>query len=127
VDGGRALDGKNEKRNGGRDQVCRELRRENGNLWGASPGLGRLLGVYGVTLGEICSHEVYVEPEVAISCSQARLLMEGGGHQHTHKIFDPKFALPTRCVEIKTEQKLRESTTNNWPNLRPIPWARTNL
>ena len=24
------------------------------------------------------------------------------------------------------EQRLREWPTNNWPNLRPIPWANTN-
>ena len=24
------------------------------------------------------------------------------------------------------EQRLREWPTNNWPNLRPIPWASTN-
>jgi hypothetical protein len=34
--------------------------------------------------------------------------MEGGGHDTTHKTFNPKFVLPTRCTGIKMEQRLEE-------------------
>jgi hypothetical protein len=33
---------------------------------------------------------------------------EGGGHQYTHKTFNPIFVLPTRCAGKKMEQRLRE-------------------
>ena len=49
-----------------------------------------------------------MEPEVVTSYSQIRLQMEGGGHQFTHKSFDSKFVLPTRCAGIKMEQRLKE-------------------
>ena len=44
-----------------------------------------------------------------------------------HKFFNPNFALPTRYAGIKMEQRLREQTTNDCPNLRPIPCERANL
>jgi hypothetical protein len=40
-------------------------------------------------------------------------------HHSTHKTFNPKFVLHTRCAGIKTEQGLREHPTNNCHNLRP--------
>jgi hypothetical protein len=49
-----------------------------------------------------------MEPEVATSCTQTRLVVEGGGHQHFHKTLDSKFVLPKRCLVIKLEQILRE-------------------
>lgn len=43
----------------------------------------------GVTLVETPSLR-NMEPEVAISCSQAGLPVDGGGYQPTHKTFIPK-------------------------------------
>jgi hypothetical protein len=60
-----------------------------------------------------------IQDEMSTSCSQAELPVEGGGHKSTHKTFDPKCALPTRCAGIKMEQGLRGWPTNVWPNLRP--------
>jgi hypothetical protein len=60
------------------------------------------------------------------SCSQAGLPVQGKEHQDIHKTFDSKFVLPTRCAGTKMEQRLREWPTNDWPNLRPIPWASTS-
>jgi hypothetical protein len=42
-----------------------------------------------------------MEPESAISSNDARLPMEGLGHQPSHKTLDPQFILPTRYVGIK--------------------------
>lgn len=41
-----------------------------------------------------------MEAELAISCNQARLQMEGEGHQPKHKILDTKFVLLT-CAGVK--------------------------
>lgn len=60
------------------------------------------------------------ETEVANFSSQAGAPVEGGGHQHIQKIFHPKFVLTTRIIGIKLEQRLREWSTNSWPNKRPI-------
>jgi hypothetical protein len=50
-----------------------------------------------------------METEVATSCIQAGLPVEGRGHQPTHKtFFNPKFVLLTKCAGIKIEQRLRE-------------------
>jgi len=49
-----------------------------------------------------------------------------GRHQSTHKTFNPKFVLPTSCVEIKMEQILRKKPTKNCLNFRPLPQERTN-
>jgi hypothetical protein len=59
--------------------------------------------------------------ETVTFCNQARLPMEGGEYQSTHKTFNPKFFLPTRYAGIKMEQKLRKWPTRYWPNLRPMP------
>jgi hypothetical protein len=48
-----------------------------------------------------------METEVS-SYSQAGLPVEEGGHQPTHKTFNRKLVLPTRCIGIKMEQILRE-------------------
>jgi hypothetical protein len=45
---------------------------------------------------------------MAMSCSKAGLQKEEEGHQSTHKTFNPKFVLPTKCAGIKMEQRLRE-------------------
>lgn len=50
--------------------------------------------------------------------SQAELSVEQKGHQATHKTFDTNFVLSTKCTEIKMDQKLREETTNDYPNER---------
>jgi hypothetical protein len=62
-----------------------------------------------------------MEPEVATSFSQAGLALEGGEHQPSHKTFDTKFALLTSCAGIKMEQRLKEWSTYDWINMKPIP------
>lgn len=49
-----------------------------------------------------------MEPEEATFCSQAELPVEEGGHQHTHKTFDPKFVLHTSSVGTKIEGMVNE-------------------
>jgi hypothetical protein len=44
------------------------------------------------------------------------LSVEEGFHQPTHKTFNPKFALPIRCTEIKREPEI-EGTDTDWPNM----------
>jgi hypothetical protein len=84
-------------------------------------------------MGDICTssrrHGIplrYRETEVATSCSQAGLLVEGGGLQSNHKTLNPKFVLPTRCAGIKMEQRMREWPAIGWLHLRPIPWEKAN-
>ena len=48
-----------------------------------------------VTLAKTPSKGGGTEPEPAISCNQARLPVEGLGHQPSHKAFDLQFVLPT--------------------------------
>lgn len=75
---------------------------------GWRPEIGRLWRVYRVTLIDIPTN-VDTVTEVATFCSQTGLLIEGGGHQSTHKTFNPKFVLPPiRCTGIKMEQRLTE-------------------
>jgi hypothetical protein len=38
-----------------------------------------------------------------------------------------KTSLLTRCSWIKMEQRLKEWPSNDWPNLRHIPWEKANL
>jgi hypothetical protein len=47
------------------------------------------------------------EPELTISCNQARHV-EGLGHQQGNNIFDLQFVLPTKGEEIKVAQKFWE-------------------
>jgi hypothetical protein len=54
--------------------------------------------------------------------SQVEFPVEG----KSHKTFNPKYVLPTRCKGIKMEQRLRDWSTNDWPNLRLIPCKRDN-
>lgn len=61
------------------------------------------------------------DPEPAISCKQARLPMEGLGHQSKHKTLDLHFVLPTGFADIKVAQKLWDWLTNDWSNLKPMP------
>jgi hypothetical protein len=42
-----------------------------------------------------------IEPETAISYNQARLPMEGLGHQPSHNSLDPQFVLTIRCTGVK--------------------------
>lgn len=44
-----------------------------------------------------------IETEVATSYSQLGLSVGVEGHQHTHKNFNAKFVLPTRCTRIKRD------------------------
>ena len=62
-----------------------------------------------------------MEPEMATFCNQARLPMEGLGHQLSHKTFDLQFVLPVGCTEVKMEQKLRGWPSNGWSILRLMP------
>jgi hypothetical protein len=48
-----------------------------------------------------------IETEVATYCTQAGLPEEGERHQSTHKTFNPKFVLCTRCAGIKMEPRLK--------------------
>jgi hypothetical protein len=61
-----------------------------------------------------------IETEVATSYRQAGFPKEGG-HQFTHKTFNPKCAFPIRCAGIKMKQGIRKQSANDCPNLRPIP------
>ena len=45
----------------------------------------------------------YIETEVATSCNQIGLSKEERRHQSTHKTFNQKYTLPTRCAGIKIE------------------------
>jgi hypothetical protein len=42
------------------------------------------------------------------------------------KIFDLKGLLLNICRETKMEHRWKKWTTNDWLNLRPIPWSRMN-
>ena len=61
-----------------------------------------------------------IESEIVTFCSQAGLSVERGGYQPTHKTFNPKFVLATRCAGIKIEKRLKKWPTNDWPSLRPL-------
>jgi hypothetical protein len=67
-----------------------------------------------------------METEMGTSGSQTGFLGEETGHHSTHKIFNPKFVLPTRCVEITLDQRMKEQKTNDCPNLRLILFERAN-
>jgi hypothetical protein len=49
-----------------------------------------------------------MELEPAISCNQARLPMEGLGHQPRNKTLNPQFVLPIRCVGVKDAAEFEE-------------------
>jgi hypothetical protein len=55
-----------------------------------------------------------IKTEVASTCTQARLPEEGEGHQYSHKIFNPKFVLPTRHAGIKMEKRPREQPNKDY-------------
>jgi hypothetical protein len=80
----------------------------------------------GVTLAESLSTGDK-ETDVDSFCSQAGLPVAGGEHQPIHKTFNLKLVLPTCHTGIKMKQRLREQPTNDWSNMRHIPWQRTNL
>ena len=84
---------------------------------GLAGGLG--WGGFGESMG-VALAEIPIETEVATSCSQTRVPVEEGRHQSTHKTFNPKSVLSTRCIGIKMELRLREQLTNDYPSLRPI-------
>ena len=54
-----------------------------------------------------------IEPESAITSNEASLPMEGLEHQPSHKILDPQFILPTRCVGLKRGAEF-EGRANEW-------------
>ena len=62
-----------------------------------------------------------MEPELGISCNQARLPVEAQAHQPSHKTFALQFVLPVDCAGVKMEQREREWTSNDWSSLRPRP------
>ena len=73
--------------------------REKGNQ-------GRGMASLGLAGNSIWKKWVWsLKPEVDTSCSQARLLVEGGGHQPTHQTFYPKFPLPTRYAGMNMKQR----------------------
>ena len=56
-------------------------------------------------------------------CGQTGLPVEEGD---TNPPTISKSVLTTRCARIKMEQRLRGWPTNDWSNLRPIPWKKAN-
>lgn len=67
-----------------------------------------------------------METEMATSCNQERLPMEGSEHHLSYTTLDPQFVMPIIWVGIKLEQKLKEWPTHDWTNLRPTAWERTH-
>jgi hypothetical protein len=63
-------------------------------------GCDRLPGLNGVDLGEMF-YSGEMESEDTTSCKQLGPLVEGSGHQHTFKIFDPEFFLSKRNAGTK--------------------------
>jgi hypothetical protein len=57
------------------------------------------------------------ELELAISCDQRRLPMEGLWYQTSHRTFNPQSVLLTRCTGVKLERNLRKWPTNGWIQL----------
>lgn len=77
------------------ERAGRENRNQRGHLWDNSETRDR--GGSEESIGVTLPHLPGVlETEMATSYSQARLTVEGGGHESTHKAFDPKFVLHTR-------------------------------
>ena len=63
-------------------------------------GCDRLPGHNVVDLGEMF-YSGEMESEDTTSCKQLGPLVEGSGHQHTFKIFDPEFFLSKRNAGTK--------------------------
>lgn len=72
-----------------------------------------------VNLAEISTSCVYVD-----RCGHFLQLggISNGGRWHhlTDKTFNAKFVVPTKYIEIKWDQRLREQLTNECSNLNPI-------
>jgi hypothetical protein len=49
-----------------------------------------------------------MKTEMATSHNQVELSMEERGHQHTHRIFKPKFSLPVKREGMKIKKRLKE-------------------
>jgi hypothetical protein len=67
-----------------------------------------------------------MEPEEGTSCSQEDSQWRDKDTNPPTKPSTQKSVLPIRNAEKEIKQRLRERPINNWPNLRPIPWARIN-
>ena len=48
-----------------------------------------------------------MESEIAISCKQIRLPVEGLGHQWSHRTLEPQFFLPERSTGVKDEPEIK--------------------
>jgi hypothetical protein len=49
-----------------------------------------------------------MKPELAISYNHPTLLVEGLGHQPSHKTLNLQFVLPARCAGVKVVEKVWE-------------------
>jgi len=68
-----------------------------------------------------------MEPRETVSCCQGRTPVKLRDTHPPYKILTPNFSCLEEMHGLEVEQRLRELPTNNWTNLRPIPWASTNL
>lgn len=76
----------------------------------------------GVTLDETPSNRD-MESEVSTFCSQAGTTVEGiRTPSHPQNL-----VLSIRNAGTDMEQRPRKWPTNNWTNLRPIPWVSTKF
>jgi hypothetical protein len=68
-----------------------------------------------------------METEVAPSCSQAGLPVEGEGTSTHPQNLQPKMHPTFKIHMIKMEQRLKEQPKNDCPNLRPNPCETTSF
>jgi hypothetical protein len=77
----------------------------------------------GLTLAVTYSIED-LEPEEATSCSQTGTPVE---RTKPPTKFSTQSLFCVQLIQARwKEQRLRKQPNNNWPNLRPIPWASTS-
>lgn len=62
-----------------------------------------------------------MQPELVISCDQARLPMKIFGHQHSQITFNLHSVLPMGCARIRVKHRLWECPNNDWSSLRSMP------
>jgi hypothetical protein len=62
--------------------------------------------------------------DVATACIQAGLRLDKGGHQCTHKTFNPFFSY--KVCRDKDETEIKNRAIDDWLKLRPIPWERAS-
>ena len=63
----------------------------------------------------------HIEPDLAIFCNQARLLVERLVHQCSHITFDLNFVLHTRCAGLNVAWQLKKKPNNDLSRLRHMP------